>query len=80
MNRAEQRRVTVVNHLASGALVNSEADDLLGISVRQLQRLHKAFRDGGVAGLAHGNRGKPAHNSVDRLDSQHSVRLIISRQ
>ena len=79
LNRAEQRRVTVLSHLASGALVNSEAADLLGISVRQLQRLHKAFRDGGVAGLAHGNRGKPAHNSVDGGTAKRIVELARTK-
>ena len=41
LNRAEQRRVTVLNHLDSGALVNPEAAQLLGISVREVQ-LHRA--------------------------------------
>lgn len=65
LNKLEQRRVTVLNHLASGALVNSQAARLLGISVRQLQRLHHAYVEQGVAGLAHGNRGRPAPNAVD---------------
>jgi predicted amidohydrolase YtcJ len=34
MNRAEQRRIIVLNHLQSGALVNAEASQLLGISKR----------------------------------------------
>src|SRR2546422_1393895 len=63
LNRTEQRRVSVLNHLDSGALVNSEAAQLLGISVRQVQRLHRAYREQGVAGLAHGNRGRPARNA-----------------
>jgi transposase len=65
LNRAEQRRIIVLNHLESGALVNAAASELLGISKRQLQRLHKAYRDEGLAGLVHGNRGRPAHNAVD---------------
>jgi transposase len=65
LNRAEQRRIIVLSHLESGALINAAASELLGISKRQLQRLHKAYRDEGVAGLVHGNRGRPAHNAVD---------------
>src|SRR5258706_1898312 len=65
LNKAEQRRIIVLNHLESGALANAAASELLGISKRQLQRLHKAYRDEGVAGLVHGNRGRPAHNAVD---------------
>jgi hypothetical protein len=40
LNGTEQRRVIVLNHLESGALVNAEAAELLGISKRQLQRVH----------------------------------------
>jgi transposase len=65
LNRAEQRRIIVLNHLESGALTNAAASELLGISKRQLQRLHKAYRDEGLAGLVHGNRGRAAHNAVD---------------
>jgi transposase len=65
LNRTEQRRIVVLNHLASGALVNAEAAELLGISKRQLQRLHKTYSVEGVAGLAHGNRGRAAHNAID---------------
>src|SRR5260370_2371827 len=65
LNTTEQRRIVVLNHLQSGALVNAEAAELLGISKRQLQRLHKAYSDEGAAGLAHGNRGRAAHNAID---------------
>jgi transposase len=65
VNRTEQRRVVVLNHLDSGALNKLEAAELLGISKRQLQRLHKAYSETGVAGLVHGNRGRPAHNAID---------------
>jgi transposase len=64
LNRAEQRRIVVLNHLESGALLNAEASKLLGISGRQLQRLHKAYSEQGVADLVHGNRGRPAYNAV----------------
>jgi transposase len=65
LNSTEQRRSMVLNHLASGALVNAEAALLLGVSERQVQRLHKAYSEEGVAGLVHGNRGRPAHNAVE---------------
>src|SRR6266851_134297 len=79
LNRAEQRRVSVLNHLDSGALVNREAAQLLGISVRQVQRLHRAFSQHGVAGLAHGNRGRPASNLVDSATSERIIELARTR-
>ncbi len=79
LNRTEQRRVVVLNHLASGALVNAEAAELLGISKRQLQRLHKAYSESGVAGLVHGNRGRAAHNAVDAATAARVVELAKNK-
>ena len=75
LNRTEQRRIVVLNHLASGALVNAEAAELLGISKRQLQRLRRAYSERGVAGLVHGNRGRAAHNTVDAAIAARVVEL-----
>src|SRR5256712_11582782 len=79
LNRTEQRRVSVLNRLDWGALVNSEAAQLLGIWVRQVQRLHRAYREQGVAGLAHGNRGRPARNVVDSATAERIVELARTR-
>jgi hypothetical protein len=38
LTRSEQRRLLVLNHLLSGALVNSQAASLLGLSIRQVRR------------------------------------------
>ena len=62
LNQAEQRRLLALNHLEPGALVNAEAAELLGISIRQVRRLRAAYRERGAAAPAHGNRGRrPAH-------------------
>ena len=54
MTTSEQRRLIVLNHLESGALVNAEAARLLDLSVRQLQRMKAAYADLGAAALSHG--------------------------
>jgi predicted HTH domain antitoxin len=41
---AERRRLDVINLLGAGRVTNDEAAELLGLSVRQVQRLHSAFR------------------------------------
>jgi transposase len=79
LNATEQRRIIVLNHLACGVLVNVEAAGLLGISKRQLQRLHKAYAEEGVAGLAHGNRGRPAHNAVAAAIATRVVELATEK-
>jgi transposase len=75
LNPTDQRRIVVLNHVASGALVNAEAAELLGISKRQLQRLRRAYSESGVTGLVHGNRGRVAHNSVDTAIAARVVEL-----
>jgi transposase len=75
LNPTEQRRIIVLNHLASGALVNAEAAKLLGISKRQLQRLRRAYSESGAAGLVHGNRGRAAHNAIEAAVAARVVEL-----
>ena len=65
LSRAEQRRLLVLNQLQAGGLVNAEAASLLGLSVRQVQRLHAAYGERGAAALVHGNRGRPSAHALD---------------
>ena len=65
LSEPEQRRLMVLNHLEAGSLSNQEAAVLLGLSVRQVQRKKLAYRQEGVAALAHGNRGRRPHHALD---------------
>jgi len=65
LGRTEQRRLLVLNQLQAGGLVNAEAAGLLGLSVRQVQRLHAAYVERGAAALVHGNRGRPSAHALD---------------
>ncbi len=48
---AERRRLEVMNLLGAGRVTNDEAAELRGLSVRQVQRLHSAFRQRRVGAL-----------------------------
>ena len=65
LTTSEQRRLIVLNHLESGALVNAEAARLLGLSVRQLQRMKAAYAELGAVALSHGNRGRRPTHALD---------------
>lgn len=54
----ELKRLKVVQEMAAGRMTASEAAEALELSVRQVRRLKKAYREKGAVGLAHGNRGK----------------------
>ena len=59
-SRKELLRKSVVERVASGALSQSAASSLLGISVRQMKRVYARYRKEGDAGLAHRGRGRPS--------------------
>jgi hypothetical protein len=62
LSTSEQRRLIVLNHLESGALINAEAARMLDLSMHQLQRMKAAYADSGTVPLSHGNRGRrPVH-------------------
>ena len=67
LSSREQRRLMVLNQLGSGALVNSEAAALLGLSIRQVRRLRGQYGRRGAAALSHGNRGR-RHRDRRRSD------------
>jgi transposase len=78
LNQAEQRRLLVLNHLEAGAIINAEAAELLGISIRQVRRLRAAYRERGAAALAHGNRGRRPAHAIDPSLAARVVELATS--
>lgn len=46
------------NNMSVGNLTGAEGARLLGLLLRQVRQLVKRYREGGAAGLAHGNRGR----------------------
>lgn len=69
MSQRELHRVHVVRLTMEGRESVGEGAKLLGISARQMKRLRRKMREGGVGQLVHGNRGKAAWNKtpVQRL-------------
>jgi transposase len=64
MTGAEQRRVQAVTQVLAGKWRVDEAALSVGLSVRQVRRLVRAYERDGPAGLVHGNRGRPAANRL----------------
>ena len=63
-----QHRLYVLNHVLTRGLTAEEAAGVLGLSVRQVRRLLRRYRDDGSAGLVHGNRERtPAHRIPDAV-------------
>src|SRR4030067_413362 len=71
LNRKDQTRAKVLALLGERRCTAKEAAELLGVSRRHLFRLQRAYREDGVAALAHGNRGrKPAHALPEALRAE----------
>jgi transposase len=75
LNKNEQKRLMVLNQVEKGRLRGGEAAGILGLSLRQVRRLISAYRREGARGLAHGNRGKKPHNTLDRQIKERVIGL-----
>lgn len=65
MTAKELQRLTILTRWMGGTLSTEPAVRLLGTSERTAWRLRAALREEGVAGLVHGNRGRPSPRRLD---------------
>jgi transposase len=64
MSKQELRRVEVSTEVLAGSRTTESAAGVLGISLRQAQRLVARYRDGGGGALIHKSRGRAANNKL----------------
>ncbi len=76
MSNREITRLEVMQRLQDKRLRQHEASRMLGISVRQVKRLFRAYKDQGPPGLISRRRGKPSHNRLDPQTVQKVIDLI----
>lgn len=66
MNKKQQRRVQVLSALSEGTIAKSDAERLLGLSRRQVNRALKAYEKKGMKSVVHGNTGNIPANKTDQ--------------
>jgi transposase len=76
MSHKELDRVGVIRKVVDGVLVQREAALQLGLSVRQVKRLVRAFRAEGPKGLVSRHRGRPSNNRIDASLRDHFIELV----
>jgi transposase len=76
MSNREITRLEVMQRLRDKRLKQKEASQLLGISIRQIKRLWRSFRQKGARGLVSARRGKPSNNQLDARFVQQALDLI----
>jgi transposase len=76
MSKQEITRLEVMQRLKEKRLKQKEAAGMLGISVRQVKRLYRAYRKKGAQGLVSKRRGKPSNHRMDAGVAQQALDLI----
>lgn len=79
VSQRELHRLHVVRLTLEGRESVGRGAKLLGISPRQMKRLRRKMREGGIAGVVHGNRGKPAWNKTGSEKLQKVIQLARGR-
>ncbi len=76
MSNHEITRLEVMQRLSDKRLRQNEASQILGVSVRHVKRLFRAFKLQGPMGLVSRHRGKPSNNQLDPQIVQQAIDLI----
>ena len=75
MDNQEARRITVIEQTREGKFNNREAAELLGLSIRQIQRLKRKAEADGSTAVLHGNRGRRPHKVLPEESRATVIRL-----
>jgi transposase len=79
MSKEELSRLEVVRKLDEKRMRQGTAAGILGMGVRQVKRLLRAYRRDGAAGLVSKQRGKPSHHQLDRVMERAALNLLKGR-
>ncbi|MFT5318781.1 MAG: transposase, partial [Chlamydiales bacterium] len=78
MSKKELYRGEIISNAIKGEITQIKASEQMGISLRQTKRLCKRYRKGGLANLAHRNRGKPSNKKMNSNIRTGMLELIKS--
>lgn len=78
LSKKEQKRLMVLNHVERGKMSGREAAVILEVSLRHVRRLLASYRREGARALAHGNRGRRPHNTLDAALRKQVIELARS--
>lgn len=79
MSNPEITRLETMQRIKERRLTQIEAARLLGLSVRQIKRLYRAYKTAGAAGLVSRRRGKPSNHRLDEETRQKALDLLFER-
>ena len=79
MSGKEISRLEVMQQLKGKSLNQREAAKMMGVSIRQVKRMFKAYRSQGAAGLVSQRRGRVSNNRLDEATRIMALDLLGSK-
>ena len=79
MSAKELNRLEVMQRLSERRMSQKEAGRILDLSVRQIKRLLKAYRQKGVAGLVSKHRGRKGNNRLPEEMKKRALNLLKTK-
>jgi transposase len=79
MSNEELSRLDVMEHLHEKRMGQRTGAEILGVSVRQVKRLLRAYREKGAAGLVSQQRGKASHHQLAAETVRAALDLLKGR-
>lgn len=79
MSEKEIARLQIMVQLEKRQITQVMAAEQMGLGIRQVKRLWKAYKSQGAAGLVNKNRGKPSHNQMQTEVKQQALELILEQ-
>lgn len=76
MTIRDEKRYEILEKLLSGKLSNTEASEIIGVGIRQIQRIKKRVNEKGFEGVIHGNRGRRSNRKISDKERAKIVSLI----
>ena len=76
MSKRDLQRIEVLTEVLAGRRTTESAAGVLGVSLRQTQRLLARYQDGGGASLIHRSRGRTASNRLSDGVRDYVVELV----
>lgn len=76
MSKKEIRYGEIIPQVINGKISQSNAAIVLGISIRQVKRLSKNYREKGLLGLIHKGRGKPSNRKISPKIKEDVLKII----
>lgn len=76
MSQKEKFRLEVFQDLREGRMDRKRAASLMDLSLRQVDRLKKRYREEGLAALVHGNRGRRSNRAMPDLIRRQVMNIV----